>query len=68
MDRSTQKIEENANPSIFALRAYDATWAIAQAIKVSQRRETPKTLREKILSNSFEGLSGKISFKNSKLC
>jgi hypothetical protein len=54
--------EENANPSIFALRAYDATWAIAQAVKISQGR-----FWEKILSTNFEGLSGKISFKNSTL-
>jgi hypothetical protein len=44
--------EENANPSIFALRAYDATWAVAEAIKKSQGRVTSKKLSEKILSSN----------------
>jgi hypothetical protein len=56
--------EENANPSIFALRAYDATWAIAQAIAKSL---TSEQLFERILSSNFKGLSGKVSFKNDTL-
>jgi hypothetical protein len=59
--------EENANPSIFALRAYDAAWAIAGTIKKSQGRVTSKKLLDNILSSNFDGLSGKISFKNGTL-
>lgn len=59
--------EENAKPSIFALRAYDAIWAIAQAIKKTQGRATLKKLLEQIMLSNFESLSGKINFKNNAL-
>ncbi|KAK4846630.1 hypothetical protein QYF36_020078 [Acer negundo] len=63
------KEEEYSNPSIFALRAYDAVWTIAQAIekKSSQAKIPSAKLLENILSSKFEGLSGKIGFKNGKL-
>ncbi|KAK4859850.1 hypothetical protein QYF36_012890 [Acer negundo] len=61
--------EEYSNPSIFALRAYDAVWTIAQAIeKKSPQEKIPSAkLLENMLSSNFEGLSGKIEFKNGKL-
>ena len=54
--------EENANPSVFALRAYDATWAIAHTIN-----KLGSVTSEKLLESNFDGLSGKISFKNGTL-
>lgn len=59
--------EEYSNPSIFALRAYDATWTIAQAMEKSQGKITSKDLSEIILSSNFQGLSGKIRFENNEL-
>ncbi|CAL8996363.1 unnamed protein product [Prunus brigantina] len=55
--------EENSSPSIFALRAYDTIWAIAGAMK----NVTTKELSQKIVSTSFQGLSGMIEFKNGML-
>lgn len=54
--------EENANPSVFSLRAYDATWAIARTIN-----KLGSVTSEKLLESNFDGLSGKISFKNGTL-
>ncbi|KAI4348282.1 hypothetical protein L6164_009019 [Bauhinia variegata] len=59
--------EENPKPSLSALRAYDATWAIARAVKKSHAKFMPDEFIEKILSSNFQGLSGKISFKDGKL-
>lgn len=58
--------EENINsPSIFALRAYDAKWAIAEAAnKSSQGKFSLKEFSEKIMSSKFDRLSGKASSKN----
>ncbi|KAH7567428.1 hypothetical protein JRO89_XS07G0071800 [Xanthoceras sorbifolium] len=59
--------EEYSRPSIFALRAYDAIWTIAQAIKKSQAQFSSVKLLKNILSSNFKGLSGNITFKNGKL-
>jgi ionotropic glutamate receptor NMDA 1/ionotropic glutamate receptor len=59
--------EEYSNPSIFALRAYDATWAIARAMEKSQGKITSKELSGNILSSNFEGLSGTVRFENNVL-
>ncbi|CAK7347541.1 unnamed protein product [Dovyalis caffra] len=59
--------EEYCNPSIFALRAYDATWAIAQAMKKSPGDISSEKLSKGILSSKFRGLSGVIRFKNNFL-
>ncbi|XP_077229051.1 glutamate receptor 2.9-like [Tasmannia lanceolata] len=57
--------EENPNPGIFALRAYDSIWAVGKAI---ERNSTGgEHLVESILSNNFSGLSGKISFEDGEL-
>ncbi|KAK7311069.1 hypothetical protein RJT34_08962 [Clitoria ternatea] len=59
--------EENFQPSIFALRAYDAIWTIAHALKKSQGNFTSQELSQNVLLSNHEGLSGKISFKDRKL-
>lgn len=59
--------EENTNPSIFALRSYDATWAIAHAAKKSQGKFSRGEFSESILACNFEGLSGEISYENGKI-
>lgn len=53
--------EEYLNPSIFALRAYDAMWAVAKA------KEKSHDSLKQLLSINFEGLSGNIRFKNGML-
>ena len=59
--------EENPKPSIFALRAYDAIWAIAHALRKEKGNFSLDKLSENILSSNHEGISGKISFKDRKL-
>ncbi|KAJ6344703.1 hypothetical protein OIU76_006265 [Salix suchowensis] len=59
--------EEYSNPSIFALRAYDATWVIARAMEKSQGKITSEELSGNILSSIFEGLSGTVRFENNVL-
>ncbi|XP_077231201.1 glutamate receptor 2.9-like [Tasmannia lanceolata] len=57
--------EENPNPGIFALRAYDSIWAVGRTI---ERNSTGgEELVEGILSSNFSGLSGKINFKDREL-
>ncbi|XP_058765330.1 glutamate receptor 2.9-like isoform X2 [Vicia villosa] len=62
--------EDNINPSIFALQAYDATKAIAKAANKSSQGKFSLTEFSKMtfLSNKFERLSGKtFSKKNGQL-
>ncbi|XP_060673010.1 glutamate receptor 2.7 [Ziziphus jujuba] len=59
--------EENTNPSIFALRAYDAVSAISKASKKFKGNVTSKEIAKTILSSDFKGLSGIIRFKNGVL-
>lgn len=59
--------EENYEPGIHALRAYDGIQTIAQAIGSMNRNASTKILLESILSSNFNGLSGKISFKEGQL-
>ncbi|GAB2293769.1 hypothetical protein Dimus_027982 [Dionaea muscipula] len=59
-----------ANPSIFALRAYDATWATAEALANRQGDgdvTSKVVLLQNVLSSNFSGLSGNIGFKNGEL-
>ncbi|KAK6939608.1 Ionotropic glutamate receptor [Dillenia turbinata] len=56
---------EYAEPSFFAVRAYDATFLVAKQINNSRERSVK--LKELILSGDYEGLSGKIEFKNGEL-
>ncbi|XP_062095851.1 glutamate receptor 2.7-like [Humulus lupulus] len=57
----------NLNPGIYALRAYDSIQAITQALKRVASNTSPKLSKESILSTSFEGLSGTVSFKENML-
>nr|KJB58505.1 hypothetical protein B456_009G212500 [Gossypium raimondii] len=59
--------EEFSNPSIYALRAYDAAWTIAEAMDKSPANATSKELFKQMLSSNFEGLSGRIRFRNTTL-
>ncbi|KAL1100235.1 hypothetical protein V6Z11_D05G215600, partial [Gossypium hirsutum] len=59
--------EEYSNPSIYALRAYDAAWTIAEAMDKSPANATSKELFKQMLSSNFEGLSGRIRFRNTTL-
>ncbi|XP_065875130.1 glutamate receptor 2.8-like [Euphorbia lathyris] len=56
--------EMNPYPSSYAIRAYDSILTIA---KMLQSRNNSETLLQHILSSDFEGLSGRIHFKNNKL-
>ncbi|XVF64067.1 hypothetical protein PTKIN_Ptkin09bG0137400 [Pterospermum kingtungense] len=63
--RYAEEEEEYSSPS---LQAYDAAWTIAQAMeKSSQANATSKELFKQISSSNFEGLSGRISFRNATL-
>ncbi|CAN4122671.1 unnamed protein product [Withania somnifera] len=54
------------SPSSFALKAYDATWATAKAMQKLSRSNSNELVKNILLSD-FEGLSGKVSFKNGTL-
>ncbi|XP_025886633.2 glutamate receptor 2.9 isoform X2 [Solanum lycopersicum] len=54
------------SPSAYALKAYDATWATAKAMEKLSRSDSSELVKSILLSD-FEGLSGKISFKNGML-
>ncbi|XP_019078063.2 glutamate receptor 2.7 [Vitis vinifera] len=58
--------EDNGQPGIHALRAYDGiaviTWALERLVGDT---DTPKMLLKNILSSNFSGLSGTINFSNS---
>ncbi|KAK3036299.1 hypothetical protein RJ639_031271 [Escallonia herrerae] len=57
--------EENYEPGIFAVQAYDATWVLAAALDGTGTNR--KQLIEKVLQVDYKGLSGKISFTERKL-
>ncbi|KAL1170469.1 hypothetical protein V6Z11_A05G215700 [Gossypium hirsutum] len=59
--------EEYSNPSIYALRAYDAASTVAEAMDKSPANATSKELFKQILSSNSEGLSGRIRFRNTTL-
>ncbi|XP_073052988.1 glutamate receptor 2.7-like [Primulina eburnea] len=60
--------EENSNPSLYALRAYDAVRVIANAVLKSEGKINHSAeLENQILSSDFEGFSGRISFENGLL-
>ncbi|KAK1382200.1 Glutamate receptor [Heracleum sosnowskyi] len=61
--------EENLEPGVYALRAYDSIMAISHAVTKlgSDENTTAKTLLEGILSSKFLGLSGNISFRDGSL-
>ncbi|CAK9325234.1 unnamed protein product [Citrullus colocynthis] len=57
--------EDNHEPGIFAIQAYDAARTAAMAM--SEIQEKGNHLLEKIKLTVFQGLSGKIQFKDRKL-
>jgi ionotropic glutamate receptor len=67
--RSEYPEENNSDPGIYALRAYDSIGIVIQAIEKmgSNITSTPKMLLENMLSSNFSGLSGKIHFEAGKL-
>ncbi|XP_059435387.1 glutamate receptor 3.5-like [Corylus avellana] len=67
--RSEYPEEDNSDPGIYALRAYDSIGIVIQAIKkmASNITSTPKMLLENMLSSNFSGLTGKIHFEAGQL-
>ncbi|CAA2982022.1 glutamate receptor -like [Olea europaea subsp. europaea] len=61
--------EDNSDPGIHALKAYDSITAIAEAVEKLSRNTTssPKLLLNEIQSSNFIGLSGEIRFYGGKL-
>uniref|UniRef100_A0A2N9J0D7 Ionotropic glutamate receptor C-terminal domain-containing protein n=1 Tax=Fagus sylvatica TaxID=28930 RepID=A0A2N9J0D7_FAGSY len=60
--------EDNSDPGIFALRAYDSISIVIQAIeRMTSNTSSPKRLLHNMLSSNFSGLSGKIHFEGSQL-
>uniref|UniRef100_A0A2N9G5T9 Glutamate receptor n=1 Tax=Fagus sylvatica TaxID=28930 RepID=A0A2N9G5T9_FAGSY len=60
--------EDNSDPGIFALRAYDSISIVMQAIeRMTSNTSSPERLLHNMLSSNFSGLSGKIHFEGSQL-
>ncbi|KAK6124225.1 hypothetical protein DH2020_042061 [Rehmannia glutinosa] len=57
-------MEDNSEPSVYALRAYDSVTAIRKAIKKSN---SSTMFLETFLSTNFTGLSGLVSFRGGEL-
>lgn len=62
--RTQYPVEDNSDPSIYALRAYDSIRIVIQAIeRMTSNSCSPKILLDNMLSSNFSGLSGKIIFQ-----
>ncbi|KAG8377608.1 hypothetical protein BUALT_Bualt08G0050700 [Buddleja alternifolia] len=59
--------DENSTPSIYSLRAYDTIRSIAMSFQNLEGKIDSTNLVNRILSSDFDGLSGKINFKNGLL-
>ncbi|KAK9154549.1 hypothetical protein Sjap_002029 [Stephania japonica] len=59
--------EYKLEPGIHALRAYDTVAILAMAMKRLPKNSTSETLLETVASSRFNGLSGKIQFKDGEL-
>ncbi|TXG66812.1 hypothetical protein EZV62_008087 [Acer yangbiense] len=61
--------EDNREPGIYAVQAYDAVWTVCQAMIESDYQEDGghQKLLDTILDSKFQGLSGKIEFTGQKL-
>ena len=71
MFRTEYPEEDNSDPGIFALRAYDSIRIVIQAIErmtgnTSSNGSSPEMLHN-MLSSNFSGLSGNIHFEGSQL-
>jgi ionotropic glutamate receptor len=66
--RSEYLNEDDFQPGIQALRAYDSIGIITQAIeKLGSNITSPKTFLNSVLESDFTGLSGRIRFKDGML-
>ncbi|XVE51428.1 hypothetical protein DITRI_Ditri02bG0039400 [Diplodiscus trichospermus] len=65
--RSKYRDEDEFNPGMHALRAYDSITAIELALNRTSNRSNQKLMLRNILSTNFNGLSGKIRFKAGEL-
>ncbi|XP_041028023.1 glutamate receptor 2.7-like [Juglans microcarpa x Juglans regia] len=60
--------EDNFDPGIYALRAYDSIKMVTQAIeRMTSNSSSPKFFLDYMLSSKFSGLSGKIHFEEGQL-
>lgn len=60
--------EENYNPGIHALRAYDSITAITVALEwLNHKTSTSERLLDSLLLGNFTGLSGEIHFEDGRL-
>ncbi|XP_059670052.1 glutamate receptor 3.5-like isoform X2 [Cornus florida] len=59
--------EDNTEPGIHALRAYDSIMTIVQAIVKSAGKMNSSKMLESILSSNFTGLSGELRFEVGRL-
>ncbi|KAG8494508.1 hypothetical protein CXB51_012219 [Gossypium anomalum] len=60
--------EDNSQPGINALRAYDSIGIITQVMeKLKSDGKSPKKLLKKILSSNFTGASGEVCFEEGQL-
>ncbi|XP_059665851.1 glutamate receptor 2.7-like isoform X2 [Cornus florida] len=59
--------EDNTEPGIHALRAYDSIMTITQAIVKSAGKMNSSKMLENILSSNFAGLSGELRFQEGRL-
>uniref|UniRef100_A0A6N2KGK4 Glutamate receptor n=1 Tax=Salix viminalis TaxID=40686 RepID=A0A6N2KGK4_SALVM len=60
--------EDNFQPGIHALRAYDSIGVITQAIeKLGSNTTSPKMILNSLLESDFIGMSGRIRFKDGML-
>ncbi|MED6195811.1 hypothetical protein PIB30_041526 [Stylosanthes scabra] len=59
---------ETSKPGLYALRAYDSITIIAKALEnMNANSSNSRVFMEKMLSSNFDGLSGRISFRESHL-
>ncbi|TYG97379.1 hypothetical protein ES288_A10G034400v1 [Gossypium darwinii] len=66
--RKKYEDEDNFEPGIYALKAYDAIQIITEAMEgMINTNISSKQLSEKILSSNFTGLSGEIQFERGML-
>ncbi|GAA0141574.1 transmembrane signal receptor [Lithospermum erythrorhizon] len=52
------------SPSKYAFKAYDAIGVLGKAMEISKLNISSRELTHQILSSDFEGLSGRLRFKN----
>ncbi|KAH6782210.1 hypothetical protein C2S52_000819 [Perilla frutescens var. hirtella] len=63
--QSESEEDSNPTPSIYSLRAYDSIWTVVNSLDNSEEGKIDPT--KLINDTNFQGLGGKISFKNGLL-